>query len=223
MNLRYLFSAFFLVCGGFLLSTTSSLAQDNFLPNPGFEDWAQSSGVSDRAFRLDHREAPAYWLASMSQNPPSAPDEMKPLLIRDVEIKHGGEASARIEIPDPTILGSMAIRPEANSGWAPGPVPIEPGKKYIVRGWLRGEDVVANDKGDVVQMHVLVGGGDDFFGGANNNRHLINKIEWQDGTEWFPFEFEFETADSEVAVFFSIGFCCSGKFWIDDLEIVQAP
>lgn len=223
MNLRSLGLPLFLICGGVLCVTASSQAQDNVLPNAGFEDWAQTSSISENAFRLDHREAPAYWLANMPLNATPSSDEMRPLLIRDEAIKHGGEFSARVEIPDPTVLGSLAIRPEASKVWAPAPVQIEPGKNYIVRGWLRGEGVSSNEKGEIIVMDVIVGGADDFFGGANNNRNITHKVEWQDGADWFPFEFEFQSKDSEVSLFFSISFRGSGKFWIDDLEIVQAP
>ena len=193
------------------------LAQDNLLSNGGFEEWGNPT-LGQFAVNFENGEVPRGWI---SDRRPDDQSEPLALVAKDVSVKHGGEASVRLE-PVEGVPVVIALR--SNKTWHPAPVAVEPGKKHIVRGWVKGENLVAVDpKGKVLRAVVVLGDGGDFFAQDAKKRYVPGFFGEEGTSDWIPFQFEFETSPDEVTLFFMIRFQGTGKIWLDDLEIVPLP
>jgi len=190
------------------------LAQENLLTNGGFEEWGNPQ-LGPNAVNFENGEVPLGWISSIRPDDQSDP---RALVAKDVSVKHGGEASVRLE-PVEGVPFSIAMR--GNKRWLPAPVAVEPGKKYVVRGWVKGENLVTVDpKRKVLRAVVSLGDGGDFFRQDNKNRYVPAFFGEEGTSDWTPFQFEFETSPDEVTLWFAISFQGTGKIWLDDLEIV---
>ena len=194
------------------------LAQENLLTNGGFEEW-RTTKLGPNAVNFENGEVPLGWISSIRPDEQSDP---RALVAKDVSVKHGGEASVRLE-PVEGVPVSIAMR--SNKTWHPAPVAVEAGKKYVVRGWVKGENLVTVDpKGKkVLRADVVLGDGGDFFRQNNTNRQVPKYFGEEGTSDWTPFQFEFETSPDEVTLWFTIYFQGTGKIWLDDLEIVPLP
>ena len=197
--------------------TNPLLAQENLLPNGGFEEW-DSPKLGPRAANFENGEVPRGWLSDVRPEDEAAP---RTLVAKDALMRHGGEASVRLEAVEGVPV-DLALR--SDRSWHPAPVAVEPGKKYVVRGWVKGENLVTVDaQGKVLRAMVVLGDGGDFFGQDTKNRYVYGFIGEEGTSDWTPFKFEFETSPGEVTLFFKFSFSGTGKFWLDDLEIVPLP
>ena len=214
---------FLLIASLGVLSITPMLAatEGNLLPNGGFESWSPESNLGPRAVLFENVVVPSGWVADLRSDQQTG---KTPLVAKDTIVKHGGDASVRLELVAGGDFG-LALRVTGNNAamWLPGQVQISPGIKYVFRGWYKGENLELGADGRVFYIDVIVGEGGDFFGGKNHNRYVTKSFSQTGSTGWTPFAFEFETSPAEVAVFWTINFQGGGKIWLDDLELVPAP
>ena len=192
---------------------------ENLLSNGGFEEWAPEPKFGPNAAKYESDLVPVGWIADSTTK-----TAVRGLVAKDSTAKHSGAVSVRLEAQPgaPVVLTPRLTGPSSDQ-WLPGPMTIAPGKKYLLRAWIKGENVVPAPSDPNLTLYAVVGGGGDFFGGQNNNR-IVAKGCYQNGTwDWTPLEVEFETSSSEVAVFVSFTAVASGKIWVDDIELVPVP
>jgi len=154
----------------------------------------------------------------------------RPIVAKDPLIKHGGDYSLRMDIVEdveeeaPSSLGMVK---ENGRGW--NVVPVEPGQRYVLRGWFRGKDLVpgaggGNKRGSFLEATIYLSDGSDIFGAGSARRTVNVPIRDEGTTEWTAFEKEFETSPEETSLWLVFRVhATGGKIWLDDVEIVPAP
>jgi hypothetical protein len=135
-------------------------------------------------------------------------------LAQDPEIKHSGEASLRIEGTMDTCDVGIFFKPTV----------IEPGKRYKITVWLRGEDIAISPslaKFAGVGIRWQAGTQTTYWG---NEGQLRGNVELPEnlrcGTfDWTQVNFEVDAKDSTALGFRVILQAATGKLWVDDASI----
>ena len=183
----------------------------NLLPNPGFETWAPAARQKNWPAIPDG--IPQDWLVGVSAYEQGR-DKSWPLqgtVARDTAIKHGGEASLRIENGLTTDITDVICTM----------FPVEPQTIYRLRVWVRGENIVLNPNdgaGALAWYH------------TRPTRDQWKDVTWgaqspepKQGTfDWTRFSWRLETNGD--AKFMDVVLQlrrASGKLWYDDAELVE--
>jgi hypothetical protein len=129
----------------------------------------------------------------------------------DGKIKHGGRFSVRIENTALDQAGSIYLMP----------VGIEGGTAYKIRMWIKGENIVADQESDGVQIWAHSGPAEDFWSNPASRREMVTPESHEGTFNWTPVEFTYQTREGEgllriVLVLHN----ATGKVWLDDLEVI---
>jgi len=212
-----------------LLGTASpSLrASDNLLPNGGFEEWEPASEdisklLTKYGTELPGGEVPVRWTIGQSiRDGSDSPPEVKSVFARDEEIVKEGLYSVRIEKNNNIYAMGAATR---GSSWNPSPFEIEPGKSYVLRGWIRGENLESAQSSPGTFRGIIAKSPDGFFSAGTERRNVAVKLP-EIGTfdDWTEFELRFEMKPEETACYFGFEFAkpLTGKIWLDGLTLTQ--
>lgn len=137
-------------------------------------------------------------------------------LARDTEIKHSGESSLRIE----------GNKNTCDLGVHFGPTTIEPGNRYKITVWLRGENITLapslNSKFAGVVVLWQAGTKTSYWGNDDQMHGRVDLPEnLREGTfDWTPVEFEVDAKDDTTALGFRVILqAATGKLWVDDATI----
>lgn len=187
----------------------------NLLPNGGFETW-QDLSAEEKAkpenVAKDGSIATGYWFSSEAYERTQDPKfPIKVAIAKDDTTKHGDKSAVRIVNGATTDIGSVVLQP----------ISIAPGFHYILRGWMKGDNIVKDEKtGLGVALWTNVGPKEDFWGKMKNDLYPTNK---KDGTfDWTPFEVKFDVPATSNQVMFSLQLRrASGTLWFDDVELVS--
>jgi hypothetical protein len=194
----------------------------NLLVNGGFEDWAPlAPGV---ASRQDVRnvdlsppgQGPVGWLPMRELTR----DQTRTGRISlDETIRHGGQRSVRLENGDPRDITVLYYSTEPFVGHPDDPHNIKPSRRYRIRWWVKGENVVPAGAGPILMLfYYSRRGGHD----TRTDTYEIG-VELPKGTfDWQRREFTFITDDAARWLGFSLQLRWStGTVWYDDVEMVD--
>jgi hypothetical protein len=181
----------------------------NLVTNGSFEKWQQlPAKIAQPAFKMPDG-VPVGWKAYQSAyETKSNPDfKIKGAIFKDEKVKHNGKSSLRIEnglITDITEVHQI--------------FPILKNTEYLVRVWVKGEDIVPNTKGGA---GVIVWAN---FGPKKHfQRRSFYKIPKKStGTfGWQLVEFTVDTdSKAEVMVVVVQLRRATGKAWYDEVEVL---
>lgn len=177
------------------------------IENGGFEQWSAEAGTNaDRTPMLGNDKAPRNWM------PDRTPGKGAIKIMKDTEIKHSGEASARVEVAD---TGDDACLKQHFS--------VEPNTSYLIRLWVRGKDIVPATSKPLPGILIWANSGpagDEFWG---NQKSMPKQPPKASGTfDWQLFEFTVETGPNAARLGISLQLrWASGTAWFDDVEVIK--
>ena len=198
---------------------------ENLLPNPGFELWEtrlpSTQSTFDKA-NVDEASAlsPENWAIGQESRPGDSPDRTRASFSQDTETFHEGTSSLKITIPD--AGGKVVIGNRSKSTWHPAPFPIEPGKSYTLRGWIRTQDIQASTDPHGTSSVRLADNEKSFFSGNTQRRSKRDKLpDLFQATDWTPFELHFTASPDDTWCYITIDLPAEiqGTVWIDDLTL----
>lgn len=184
--------------------------EENLLVNPGLEEWDPGSLAPGRSTTTT--ELPVQWRAGRyaSEAAVDPAFEQKGEVFKDTEIKHGGEASARIENGLTTDTIDLVQL-----------IPVEPNVTYKITFWVRGEDIVLNSGDGAGATSCAAWGPVEDF--TSNFVVTWKQFDVREGSfDWQPIEYTVDTGDAAEQL--SVGLQLrrsSGKVWYDDLEVTR--
>ena len=207
------------------------LASDNLLLNGGFEEWIpQNSNMRDfmpRSFVTgvtEDSDVPSQWI--VTQMGRVLPDGYTPEMAtfaKDETEKHSGSTSLRVEKKDAETALSIGSRSD-DGDWHPNPIAVEPGRRYMLRGWVKADNIqVTEGVTGYVDLR-LASAQKDFFSPGTDRRAVSVKIPDQDGlSDWSQVEVPFETKENEMALYIAISLPkgVTGTLWVDDFTLTE--
>ena len=215
-----------LIAAGCLLWTLAAGARgQNLIENGGFEDWAPIDANFARGDALKNlvlmppNLSPAGWTPLHERVKHT---ERTATLAMDEQVKHGGARSVRIENRDMRDVSCMMYSTERFARQPNDPRNIRPNRRYLMRWWVKGENVREDGAGPILMMF--------YMSGKNGKLSRTNTNETGDslpkGTfDWRPRQFVFITDESATWATFSFQLrWTTGTIWLDDIELLdQGP
>ena len=178
------------------------------IENGGFEDWGADyiPLPGEVEVKLGSDGAPLSWGVGAKSGGGSVS------VMKDTEIKHGGLASARVEVAE--IGGEASLTQQFS---------VEPDTTYLVRIWVRGKDIVsATGKAGAGILIWAISGPAHAF--VQNQKFMRKQPEKYIGTfDWQLFEFPVKTSPGADRLRISLKLLgASGTAWFDDVEVVKS-
>lgn len=182
----------------------------NLVANSSFEEWQVPEKIAQPAFEMPDG-VPVGWTAWQSayETANNSNFEIKGAIFKDEQVKHNGKSSLRIENGLTTDITEVYQL-----------FPVLKNTKYLVRFWVKGEDILPNTKDGVGVIVWATFGPKKHFWTLQRAFHKIPKK--RTGTfDWQLVEFTVDT-DSEaelmkVAVQLRRA---KGKAWYDEVEVL---
>jgi hypothetical protein len=188
----------------------SLVESQNLITNGGFEGWGPVAPSKRTPTALDGAPL-GWWIDKEALETGATPDfEIKATVARDAKIKHGGECAVRMTSELTTDIVSLVFPP----------VPVKANTAYMVRCWLKGENIVRNPVNSVgVGVWLSTGPAKDFWA---HQAHIVKSPTPNTGTfDWTRYEFRLETPATAEMLKFTVQMRrASGTVWVDDVEIV---
>jgi len=219
-------------CLAFLFAAVSSQAGEtpspaaapaNMIENGGFEEWApldpntaRQEGVRNVNL-LPANYAPVGWVPQRERVKGQA---RTGTIAMDEKVRHSGARSVRIENRDMTDITYVLYTTERFArGKTDDPRNIRPNRRYVVRWWVKGDDVRLDGTGPILMMYVL--------SEKDGKSYRTNASEPGDtllkGTfDWQRREFIFITDECArwAAFTFQLRWTI-GTVWYDDVELLD--
>lgn len=207
------------------VSLLPTLHAADLLPNPGFELWeTRLPGTQTTFDKANITEAsaqsPENWAVSQEIRPGDSPDRTRASFSQDTDTFHEGTSSLKITIPD--AGGEIVIGQRSKATWHPMPFPIEPGKSYTLRGWIRTQDLQASTDPRGTASVRLADNEKSFFAANTTRRSKRAKLpDLFQATDWTPFELHFDASPDDTWCYITIDLPAEiqGTVWIDDLTL----
>ena len=176
--------------------------------NGWFEDWgAEHVQVSGQEVKLGSDGAPLSWQVSGSPGGGSVS------VMKDALVKHSGLASARVEVAE--TLDGAALAQHFS---------VEPSTSYLVRVWVRGEDIVpaTGKPGAGIFLWANSGPAGDAVWGNQKSMHK-QPAKFSGTFDWQLVEFPVETSPEAARLKIVLQLRdASGTAWFDDVEVVKS-
>ena len=192
----------------------------NLVENGGFEAW------SELAANVAHTEsvlslnlapansAPAGWLPVREH----VKDQARTVTIaQDTAVKHSGACCVRLENRDMRDISYVQYSTERFVRSADDPHNIRPNRRYLLRWWVKGEDVNADGTGPIMMMYCLSEKNGKTYR-TNSGEHGVplphGTFDWQcrqqlfitdESARWATFTFQLRWT--------------TGTVWYDDVEL----
>jgi hypothetical protein len=184
------------------------------LANIGFESWtaapAPPSNPKELVAKYGADGIPSDWRPSIESIMPRADPNFKSDcgIYRDDAVKHGGKSSVRFETGLPTDIDSLYQM-----------IPVEPNTRYKISVWVKGENLVSNDR-DGVRIWANYGPATDYWK-LQTPSSVAPTVH--DGTfDWEPIEVTVNTNKDAALLVVNIQLRrASGKAWFDDVAIAK--
>ena len=179
------------------------------IENGGFEEWGEEIAKNPKGLVVAASDgAPFSWNVVRESGKAAAS------VSKDSAIKHGGKASARINVEESG---------EADDSVGLGQhFSVEPSSCYTVRVWVRGENIIsATGKPGGILIWANSGpAGDEFYG---NQKSMAKHPDPATGTlDWQLLEFPVETGKNAERLGITLQLrWASGTVWFDDVEVVK--
>lgn len=198
---------------------TASRAQENLMPHGDMEVWATPSDEekNNGANMPDGIPDQSWVVVYPNKTVKGVPEDAEAYSIaRDMEVKHGGEASLRIEGTKDTVDFGIHFRP----------VKIDPSGKYRISMMIKGEGLQPNPKLNGKNVGPFIrwqaGNPKSYWGGdgqISGMATLPDEVK-QESFDWTPVVMEVQAADdTEVLGFRVMLQGTAGKLWVDDIKI----
>jgi hypothetical protein len=183
----------------------------------GFEHWPPLSPERQRDAMVQNVVLTADHLAPQGWLPGRELGKQKELtgkILPDTAVKHSGRYSARLENADTrdiTVLQYSTERAEAR-----GTPAILPNRRYVVRWWVKGEQVENADAGPILMMNVI-----SRQDGRDYRTFSAESWPLPQGTfDWQQRQLTFITDRNARSAIFSFQLrWATGIVWYDDVEI----
>ena len=213
-----LLGTFLLGLGSAYLPRTLN-AQENLMPHGDLEVWATPSDeeINMGASLPDGIPDKSWLVMYPNKTVHGVPEDAEAYsIVRDVEVKHGGEASLRIEGTKDTVDFGIHFRP----------VKISPSGKYRISMMIRGEGIQPNPKlngrnsGPLIRWQA--GTPKSYWGGEGQISGVSTLPEEarHDTFDWTPIEMDVQAADDTDTLGFRVMLqATAGKLWVDDIKI----
>jgi hypothetical protein len=126
--------------------------------------------------------------------------------------KHGGDIAARIENTDQEQTGVLSLRE----------IPVEPNTEYLVRVWIKGEDIAGDLRSKRgAAVWVKYGPKEDFWKSPLTGSKMFMPENPAGTFPWTKFEFKFSTPADIGLLRVSLQLRkATGTLWFDDLEVI---
>ena len=207
-----------------LLAPLAARAQD-LLPNGGLEDWADATAVQESTRRengvpdlkLDTAaQWPRWWAFGWQAQERGA--QCTGEIARDETVRHGGKYSVRMTNRSASDITLLYYRPEVWIGH-PDRLPIKPNMRYLLRWWVKGQDVETG-AGTALMLGFFLSqppGGPEYRTNFGETGNLPR------GTfDWQPRQVTFVTGPEAKWLGFSLQLRgCKGTAWYDDAELIE--
>ena len=192
------------------------------LENGGFETWVELSADQARAENVRDLDlvpthsTPAGWLPVREH----VKNQTRTVTIAmDEKIKHEGARSVRLENRDMRDISCLKYSTERFVQHVGDPHNIRPNRRYLLRWWVRGENVHPDGTGPIMMMYYL--------SQQNGKSARINDgehgVELPKGTfDWQRRQFAFITDGSATSATFTFQLrWTTGTVWYDDVELID--
>jgi len=214
-------------CLVFHFAALTACAQENpplnMIVNGGFEQWAPLD--SNTAKREDVGRvnlvppglAPVGWLPVRELVKGQA---RTGTLAMDEKVRHSGARSVRIENGDMRDITYVMYSTERFAGRPDDPHNIRPNRRYLVRWWVKGENIAPDGRGPILMMHCLsVKDGKSYRTDSSEPGDTLPK-----GTgDWQRREFAFITDEYAKWATFTFQLrWTTGTVWYDDVEMFDS-
>ncbi|HRJ73222.1 MAG TPA: hypothetical protein PLS03_13445 [Terrimicrobiaceae bacterium] len=191
---------------GLLVFVTVARAEDSLLPNGGMESWQPQTL---RGFAPETGGVlPEGWTVKQ-ENPPEAGNGH---VSQDSEIKKDGDSSLRIE----NRSAEQSISAVCDL------IPITPGQKYLLSGYLRGENLnepLTEEAGILVFFNQgTAEGSGTKLKSALKRLPLFGTFDW----EYFEIPILADADSDRLRVALQLR-KVEGVVWVDDLRVVPQP
>jgi len=191
-----------------------SVSADNIVVNGDMEVWepVKTPTHNRPVAKLPENMTPDRFDASVDVPEDNTSLPVGVSIAPDRSNKHGGDRSAKIENSEPEQSGVLSLRE----------IPVEPNTEYLVRVWIKGEDIAGDVKAKRgVAVWIKYGPKEDFWKSPLTGSKMFVP-ETPVGTfPWTKFEFTFRTPDGIGLLRVSLQLRkATGTVWFDDLEII---
>ena len=210
--------------GGLLLLPAGAAAgaPANLIENGGFEEWAD----------LDPNTAGREDVRNLELSPPNrGPAGWTPLreilrgqertasLAMDERVKHSGARSVRIENRDRRDIALLHTSTERFAGRPADTRNVRPNRRYLLRWWVKGENVESSGAGPLLMMYVT----SEKEGKRTRTDDYEKGVALPQGTfDWQQRQFVFITDEHARSATFTLQLRWStGTVWYDDVEMLD--
>jgi len=179
----------------------------NIVQNPGFESWAVITDLGNPPIKTDAGSMPVSWDPDAEAPDPKVSSGTYSCgVFKDTIVKHGGNASVRIESGRTVDIGGIIQQMD-----------LEPNTKYQVTAWYKGDNIVVDGDAGVF-IWAVYGPKDDYW---NHMTFWAKKPDVHDGTfDWTLFKDTFDTNATAGTVRLTLQLRkATGKLWFDDIEV----
>jgi hypothetical protein len=194
-----------------LISLNTAWANPEILaPNGDLEQWVEApENRPPQHIATADRLVPANHNIIIETTPEG--QAALPAASQDSLIKHSGNYA--IKLTNSTGENSVALSSKE--------IPVEPGQRYRVKVWLRGENIEAVSKESAVFVWVHQGPKEQFWAEETSIRKPHRVPDALGSFEWMPFEVEAETRPEDNLIRIAVQLRKStGDLWVDDVELI---
>lgn len=211
---------------GASLCLASALRADDGPANPiangGFEEWSDLDPAVagwetvENVTLIPPNQAPTGWvpLREIDRDHP----EHTGTVALDEQVKHSGERSVRIENEDMRDITLVQYSTERFAGDPGDPHNIRPNRRYLVRWWVRGENVNPAGTGPILMMYYR----------SERDGKAYRTDTYEQGRlpagsfDWQLRQFVFITDEHACWASFSLQLrWTTGTIWYDDVELLD--
>jgi len=201
-------------------SAPAAAGQQNLVENGGFEAWTELAADKARAENVQSLNlipsgfVPAGWMPLREH----VKNQTRTVTIAmDDKVSHGGSRSVRIENRDMRDISYVMYSTERFARRADDPHNIRPNHRYVVRWWVKGENVNPDGTGPILMMHCMSeknGKTYRTYSGEHGDALPKGTFDWQrrqlvfitdENARWAAFTFQLRWT--------------TGTVWYDDVEL----
>ncbi len=215
------------VLGACLWVATTGVAEEgepaNLIVNGGFEEWGQldpdvaASEPVRNVTIVPPSQAPTGWVP-WRENARDHPEHTGTVAL-DEQVKHSGDRSVRIENGDMRDITLVQYSTERFAADPDDPHNIRPSRRYLVRWWVRGQEVNPAGTGPILMMYCR----SERDGKPYRTDSYEQGVALPNGTfDWQQRQFTFITDEHARWANFTLQLrWTTGTIWYDDVELVD--
>ena len=192
----------------------------NLIANGGFERWAPLDAglLKDKQVQnvnlTPPEQGPVDWVPLRELTEGQAPTAS---IAMDEAVKHSGKRSVRIHNSDPRDVTLVQYSTQSFTRRPDDPHNIKPNRRYLIRWWVKGQDVVPGDAGPILMLYYDT----ERDGKPARVDTYEQGVPLPQGTfDWQQRQFVFITDAHASSVTLSLQLrWATGTIWYDDVEM----